>query len=409
MRSTFKVLFYLKRDKQKTNGTVPLFCRITVDGQEARFGMKCDINPQHWEVKTGKTSGRTAEALKINALVDNTKAAIYKVYRELQERDNYVTAERVKNVFLGAETKQQTLLELFDQHNSEKKLQLGVNFSKSTYYSYCLTRNRLADFIRLWYKVSDVPLKRIDQKFITDFEIYLIANYQLTHNAFTKHLKNLRHIIGIAIDNDLITKNPFSKYSIRYKDGNRDYLTQEEIEKLMAFKFDKIQYERARDIFIFCCFTGLSYSDLANLTNEHIRLSFDGKMWIMGKRIKTDTEYNIPLLDIPKRILDKYKSCQTDGKLLPARRIGTYNSILKKVAKTVGISKNISSHIARHTFATLTLTKGVSIESVSKMLGHTNIKTTQIYAKITNEKISNDMAVFSEKIKEIENQNINYI
>ncbi|MDR1983555.1 MAG: site-specific integrase [Prevotellaceae bacterium] len=402
MRSTFKILFYLKRDKQKANGQIPLFCRITVDGQEARFGMKCDINPKYWDVKTGKASGRTQEAVKINALVDNTKSAIYKVYRELQERDNYVTAERVKNVFLGAETRQQTLLELFDKHNTERERQIGVNLCQKTYGFYCLTRARLADFISLWYKISDIPLKMIDYKFVNDFETYLVTNYQLVHNTLIKYMKSLRHIIRIAMDEELITKNPFANRSMQYQNSDRGYLTQAEIDKLITFRFDKIEYEQARDIFIFCCFTGLSYSDAFKLNNDNIRLSFDGKMWIKGKREKTDIEYNIPLLDIAKTILEKYKSSQTGDKLLPLCSLGKYNNWLKKISAICGINKNITSHIARHTFATFTLTKGVSIESVSKMLGHVNIKTTQIYAKITNEKISNDMALFAEKVQELE-------
>ncbi|MDR0509802.1 MAG: phage integrase SAM-like domain-containing protein, partial [Rikenellaceae bacterium] len=203
-RSTFKVLFFLKRDKQKSNGQIPLFCRITVDGKESRFSMKCDVNPKYWDVKTGKATGRTAEAVKINALADNTKAAICRIYRELQERDNYVTAEKIRNVFLGAEIKQQTLLTLFDRHNSERKLQIGVNICEVNYRYYTLTRRRLADFIHLWYNVSDIPVKEIDLKFINDFETYLSANYRYAKNSLIRHLKNLHHIICIAIDMEMI-------------------------------------------------------------------------------------------------------------------------------------------------------------------------------------------------------------
>jgi len=182
MRSTFKILFYLKRDKQKANGMIPLYCRITVDGQEARFGMKCDINPIYWDVKTGKATGRTTEASKINTLVDNTKAAIYKVYRELLERDNYVTAEKIKNVFLGHEQKRQTLLELFDWHNKERKLQIGINFSKSTYSKYCTTRRYLAEFIAYKYSINDIPVKEVNRQFISDFETYLFSLYNFSKN-----------------------------------------------------------------------------------------------------------------------------------------------------------------------------------------------------------------------------------
>jgi site-specific recombinase XerD len=403
MRSTFKVLFFLKRDKQKSNGLIPLFCRITVDGQEVRFGMKCDVNPKFWDVKTGKASGRTTEAVKVNSLIENTKAAIYKIYRELQERDNYVTAEKVRNVFLGEETKQQTLLELFDKHNKERKLLIGVSICQSNHSAYCRTRDRLADFLHQWYNISDIPIREIDHKFICDFEAYLTANYQLAHNTLTKYLKNLRHIIEIAIEKNYISKNPFVKFSMQYQDTNRGFLTQEEVEKMIVFRLDDEKLEQARDIFLFCCFTGLSYSDIASLTKQHLQLSFGNKMWIKGRRQKTDTEYNIPLLNIPQLILEKYANGRLSDKVLPVPEMVTYNNRLKRVAKICGIGKNMTSHLARHTFATtIALTKGVPIETVSKMLGHASIKTTQIYAKVINSKISNDMDMLAGKLDDME-------
>ena len=258
MRGTFKVLFYLKRDKQKANGMIPLFCRITVDGQEVRFGMKCDVNPKFWDVKAGKASGRTTEAIKTNALIENTKAALIKIYRDLQERNNYVTSERVRNVFLGAETKHQTLLELCDKHNRERKPLIGVSICAWHYGSYCRMRNHLADFLCRWYNVSDVPVREVDHKFICNFEAYLAENYRYAHNTLTHYLQNLRHIILLAIDADYISKNPFANFSLQIKSPDRAFLTEDEVERLMFFKFDDGKLEQARDIFVFCCFTGLS-------------------------------------------------------------------------------------------------------------------------------------------------------
>ncbi|GHT29146.1 tyrosine recombinase [Bacteroidia bacterium] len=365
--------------------------------------MKCDMNPKFWDVKAGKASGRTTEAMKTNSLIDNTKVAIYKVYRELQERDNYVTAEKVRNVFLGGEIKQQTLLELLDKHNRERKLLIGVSICQWNYGSYCRTRERLADFIRQWYNVSDIPVREIDHRFICDFEAYLTANYRPAHNTLTKYLKNLRHIIEIALEKNYISRNPFVNFRMQYQNPDRGFLTQDEVEKLIAFQFDNEKLEQARDVFVFCCFTGLSYSDVFYLTKENIQLSFGGKLWIKGRRQKTDTEYNIPLLNIPKMILEKYEKRQQGNQLLPVEYLQAYNGLLKQVAKVCGINKNMSSHLARHTFATtIALTKGVPIETVSKMLGHTSIKTTQIYAKVINSKISNDMDLLAEKLGSME-------
>ena len=398
MRSTFKILFFLKRDKQKTNGMIPLYCRITVDGNEVRFGMKCDVNPKVWDVKTGKAIGRSSEATQINTLVDATNAAIHKIYRELQERDNYVTAEKIKNVFLGIEQKQQTLLELFDWHNKERKSQIGINFCESSYKKYCNTRRYVANFLMYKYNLSDIPVKELNKQFIVDFETWLLT-MAFSKNYVNTLLKNLRRIIKLALEREWIYRNPFTGHKLQWQKVDRGYLTQTEIDTLINFQFEKKILEKARDIFIFCTFTGLSYTDAQHLTYDNIKSSFDGKLWIKGKRQKTDTEYNIPLLNIPNIILENYKEKTSGDSVLPFIEIGQYNRLLKRVAKACGISKRISSHLARHTFATLALTQGVSIESVSKMLGHTNINTTQIYAKITNKKIGNEMNLLAGNIK----------
>jgi integrase len=262
-------------------------------------------------------------AVKINALIDNTKVAIYRMSRDLQERNNYVTAERVRNVFWGAETKQQTLLELLYVHNRERKLLVGVSICQWNYGSYIHTRERLADFLRKWYNVSDIPIRDIDHKFICDFEAYLVANYQPAHNTLTKYLKNMRHIIEIAIQKNFISKNPFINFRMQYQNPDKGFLTQDEVEKLIAFQFDNEKLEQVRDVFVFCCFTGLSYSDVFYLTKDNVQLSFSGKLWIKGKQQKTDIEYNIPLLNIPKMILEKYEKRQHGNQLLPVRYLQT--------------------------------------------------------------------------------------
>ena len=399
MRSTFKVLFYLKRDKQKANGNVPLFCRITIDGKEVRFGMKKDIQPKYWDVKAGKASGRTSEAGEINALVENTKSAIYRVYRELQERDNNVTAEKVKNAFLGINTPNQNLIELFDRHNEEKKLLIDVSIGYDLYDKYRTTRNHLAQFLKEWYSLSDISMKEIDHKFISDFEVFLLTTRKCSENTAAAYLKLFKHIFIVALQFGWTHNDPFVNYPIRLKPIDRGYLTQEEVETLMRHSFSTKRLERVRDLFVFCCFSGLSYIDVMNFSKENICTSFDGKQWIVGKRGKTKVMYQIPLLEVPEMILKKYSRELPEGRLLPVLDNSTVNSYLKEIGKECEIGKKLTFHLSRHTFATLTLTKGVSIESVSKMLGHSDIKTTQIYAKITSDKISKDMELFAGKIK----------
>jgi hypothetical protein len=261
MRSTFKVLFFLKRDKQKSNGLIPLFCRVTVDGKEARFGMKCDVNPKHWDVETGKATGRTVEAVRTNALVDNTKAAIYRVYRELQERDSYVTAEKVKNVFLGIEARHQTVMELFDYHNRERESQVGVNLSKSTYNKYRTVRQLVAGFILYRYNLHDTPVREVNHQFLSDFEVYLLGVHEYSKNTVVTAMKKFRHVIEMVLNKEWIYRNPFREFKLQWQKVDRGYLTQSELEAMIEFRFEDERMEKARDIFIFCAFTGLAYTD----------------------------------------------------------------------------------------------------------------------------------------------------
>ena len=398
-RSTFRVLFFLKRDKEKSNGQIPLFCRITVDGQEVRFGMKRDIHPKYWDVKSGKATGRSDEAAKINTLMDNTKSAIIKVYRELQERDNCVTAEKVKNTFLGNSIGQKMLLPFFDEVNVKKKALVGKTLSSATYDRHCLVRKHVAEFLTKDCNLSDIALKEIDHKFICNFESFMLISRGCNENSTAKYMHIFKHIVVTAIKFGWIYKNPFAEHQIRRTKGDRAYLTQEEVETLMNQNFKSKSLERVRDVFVFCCFTGLSYIDVKALCSENIRILFDGKPWITGKRGKTNVSFQVPLLETPQRIIEKYRGKLPDDRLLPVAKNRKINLNLRQICKQCGITKKVTFHVSRHTFATFALSMGVSIESVSKMLGHTNIQTTQIYARITDKKVGNEMNMFAGRIK----------
>jgi integrase len=320
----------------------------------------------------------------------------------MQERDNYVSAEKVKNSFLGFDQKQQTILELFDLHENEQKQQIGLNISEGTLKKYRLARRHIAEFLVFKFNLTDIPVKEINKQFISDFETYLFSSQQFSKNYIITLLKTFRHILEVGIHKEWIFRNPFQDIKLRWQKVDRGFLTQSEIETLIEFHFEDHKLERTRDIFIFCAFTGLSYSDVKRLTHDNIQSFTDGNMWIKGKRKKTDTDYIIPLLNIPKMILEKYKGKTAEGYLLPVVHLVWYNRLLIKIGKLCGIKKHISSHLARHSFATLTLNNGVSIESVSKMLGHTNIATTQIYAKITDKKVGNEMNIFAGNVKRMD-------
>ncbi len=399
MKSTFRILFYVKKDKQRADGTFPIMCRITIDGQASRFNTKANVNPNVWNAKTGVAIGKSKEAVEINTLLDSIKTSIYNVYHDLQTRENNVNAERVKNIFLGIEVKHQTVLELFQRHNEDVAKLVGISKSKETHQKYEVAYKRMAGFIREYYNVSDISLKEVNHMFLHNFEIYLMTTCRCASNTTAKFLQRFRTIILMAKNNGWIHIDPFANFKIKFQKTDRGYLTQQEIDVIMHKEFTTERLERVRDIFIFSCFTGLAYIDVKNLRQSNIRTSFDDRLWVMGKREKTGVSFSVPLLDIPKKIIEKYSGKLPDEKVLPVTSNQKMNEYLKEIGTICGIGKDLTFHLARHTFATLTLTKGVSIESVSKMLGHTNIKTTQIYARITDAKVSNDMASFAERIE----------
>ncbi|KAA6339007.1 Tyrosine recombinase XerD [termite gut metagenome] len=402
MKSTFKILFYLKRNAPRKNGNVPIIGRITVDGKIAQISTKLEIHPGNWNTKSGKAVGRTAEIQQINTLLEAIKVSIHKIYHEQQRRDGNVTAEKIKNEFLGVAETRHNLLELFQRHNEDVKKLIGIDKSKATYQKYEVTRTRLTDFIKEKYNLSDIALKEINHLFLTDFEVYLRTTCGCNSNTTAKFMQFFKRIIILAKNNGWIVADPFVNYKIHFAKVDRGYLTQEEIEVIMNKQFATKRLEQVRDIFVFSCFTGLAYIDAKNLRENNIRTSFDGGLWIMGKREKTGVNFNIPLLEVPKMILDKYKGSLPNNIVLPVLSNQKMNAYLKEIGDLCGIEKELTFHLARHSFATLTLSKGVSIESVSKMLGHTNIKTTQIYARITDAKISHDMAAFAGKMKGVE-------
>ncbi len=296
-----------------------------------------------------------------------------------------------------------TILNLFQKHNEDVKQLVGISKSPATFQKYEVTRRHLSEFIYRKYNVSDISIKEITPMFINDFELYLRTACKCGANTTAKFMQFFKRIILIARNNGTLVGDPFANYKIRLERVDRGYLTEEELKIITKKKLASERLVQVRDLFTFSSFCGLAYSDMAALTQDNIRTSFDGNLWIITKRKKTNTNVNVPLLDIPKMILKKYEGKLPNGKILPVISNQKLNAYLKEIADVCGIKKNLTFHLARHTFSTtVTLAKGVPIETVSKMLGHTNIETTQIYARITNSKIGNDMEGLSEKFAGIE-------
>ena len=404
MKSTFSIIFYLKRQVVKKDGTVPVMGRITVDGTQAQFSCKVTANPKLWDTKGGRMTGKSMQALEVNRKLDKMRVSINKHYQEILDRDNYVTAEKVKNAFLGLEYRCQTLLKVYAQYNEdyEKLYKAGMRSWGSLRRYRCVYRH-LQEFLQSRYHVNDISLKELNPAFITDFEAFLRTDKHLCENSLSVYMLPLRTMVFRAIDNGWLTRDPFHDYKVPKVETTRGFLTKEEIHLLMNTELKRKTMQLIRDLYLFCCFTGLSFADLKNLKEEHIQTFFDDSEWILIDRQKTGVRSTIKLLDYPKSIMEKYRGLCADGRIFPVPCYSDCRGILLRVAKRCGITKHLTWHMSRHTMATeICLTNGVPIETVSSILGHKNIKTTQIYAKITKEKLNKDMDKLSLQLNHIE-------
>ena len=436
-RSTFKILFYVKKGSERANGYLPLMCRLTVDGEIKQFSCKLDVPPKLWDVKTARATGKSAEAQKINAAVDRIRVDVNRRYQELMQSDGYVTAARLRDACLGLGVKRETLLKLFEQHNEEFIKKVGHSRVQGTYNRYRTIYRHLCEFVPKVYRRDDIPLKELNLTFINNFEYFLRTEKKCRTNTVWGYMIGLKHVISIARNSGALPFNPFAGYINSPESVDRGYLTEREIQTLMETPVKSGTCELVRDLFIFSVFTGLAYADVKALTTDRLQTFFDGNLWIITRRRKTNTESNIRLLDVPKRIIEKYKELSKYGHVFPKtntesnirlldvpKRIiekykglskddhvfpvpsnGRCNTILKELGRQCGFKIRLTYHVARHTNATtVLLSHGVPIETVSRLLGHTDLKTTQIYARITNQKISSDMEILSHKLEKMEKE-----
>lgn len=400
MQNTFGLLFYLKTSKTDAIGQSIIYARITIDGRRSEISTQRKIHPDKWDSRSNRAIGRTEAIRTLNSYLDTFANKIYNCQRDLILANKKVTTETLKNSVLGIEEKKYTLLAIFKNHNNEVAQLVGRDYSAGTLERYKTVEKHLAEFMKATYNLSDIPIADVQHKFITDFEFYLKTARNCGHNTTLKYIKNFKKIIRIALANRWMKHDPFTKYKVRLQQIDRGYLTEEEIQRIVSKKLHTPRLNQVRDIFIFCCFTGLAYADVKKLTKDDIVIGIDGEKWIQTSRTKTNVRSNIPLLPTALAIIEKYKPEKDTPatNLLPVLSNQKSNAYLKEIADLCEINKNLTTHLARHTFATtVTLTNGVSIESVSKMLGHRSVKTTQHYAKIVDRKVSEDMALLKKK------------
>ena len=397
-RSTFKVLFYVNGSKEK-NGIVPIMGRVTINGSVAQFSCKQTIPKALWDAKGNRAKGKSIEARDINHALDNIKAQIIKHYQRISDREAYVTAEMVRNAYQGIGSEYETLLGAFDKDNATFQKRVGTDRVKGTYMARVRARNHVAAFIKANYKRSDLSMLELTPDFIKEFAVFLSTDRGLQNGSIWTNCMWLKGVVMRAHFNGLIPRNPFAQFHISPNIKEREYLTEEELKTLMTHEFADAKLSYIRDIFVFASFTALSFVDVKGLTTDDI-VEVNGEKWILSKRHKTKVPFKVKLLDIPLQIIKRYEEFQTDKSVFPNLNYWSICKPLKKMIKECGITKDISFHCARHGFATLALSKGMPIESVSRVLGHTNIVTTQLYAKITTQKIDHDLTMFGDKLNQ---------
>ncbi len=371
--------------------------RLTYNNERKEFSTGLAVDPEKWDSSKYKVKGKTEDATQTNKYIDEVKGKILSLFKDMLLDEN-VSLGLLVDKFLGRDEGNMSLLELIQYHNDNFESRIGTDFSLSTFKKYRVTFSRIKEFVQHSFSKPDLKLKELSYKFMADFEHFLKTVHHNDHNTAIKHCKNLKKIINMALLNGWIKSNPFTAFKCSYKDVDRVYLTQQELEQIENKTFSSRKLQITRDIFLFQCYTGLAFADMAKLRQEDISMGIDGGRWIITRRKKTDVRSAIPLLPKALALLDKYNA-GADKPILPFYSIQKFNSYLHEIADVCGINKNITSHVGRRTFATtIALANGVSLESISKILGHTSTKITHQYAMVTDMKVSQDMQELKEKL-----------
>ncbi len=403
-RATFKILFYIRKTKKLKDGTFPICARITVNGTRAEFRIQRSVKAKDWNTVNGLVKDSSRDANLLNEELHLIMARLYSQRLELETKGKTVTAESIKNSYLGVEETTRTILQVFKEHNDRCKSLVGIDFAQGTYDRYASCYKHLGRFIGVMYHKTDVKLVEVTPAFIKDFEFYLKTDHKngskstvmqrCGHNSATKYLKNFKKITRLAMTNGWLKEDPFRNTKFHLEKVDLAFLTSEELDRLINTKMTMSRLEQVKDVYLFCCFTGLAFIDVKNLSYADLEEK-SGRMWIKKKRQKTKNWCNIPLLSPALQLMEKYKNnpwCQKNNRVFPVLSNQKMNAYIKEIATICKIEKNLSTHTARHTFATtVTLSNQISIEVVSKMLGHSSINMTKRYARVVDDLIQKDM------------------
>ncbi len=393
-RLTFSLSFFIRRTLTNSKGQAPIFLRINVNGVSCEMRIQRSVAVENWNVERCLAKGRDRISREINDYIDTIRAKALQIHRKMELDGELITSKAIKDSLQGRGASQRTIKQIFEEHNEQIKKLSGSEISPITVKRYEKSLQVLLDFIKQKYNALDMLLTEIDPHFIESFIVYLKADLKLGQNAVVNRMKNVKKVIRIAVANNWIPTDPFRHTKLREEIVEKQFLVKEEIERIIAKEITIKRLEQVRDIYLFCIFSGLAFTDLCTLRHEHIIKDNNGNMWIRKARQKTKNMCNIPLLEIPLALLEKYRddpACLERGTVLPLISNQRMNTYLKELADICGINKHLTSHTARHSFATLSLSSGISLESVAKMLGHSNIRMTQHYARVLDSKINDEM------------------
>ena len=401
-RTTFGLLFYIRRDKTNKKGEAPVFMRLTINGERADASIKRFIEPHAWNSAKGKANEKCRGGKDLNLYLDAISANILRIQRDFELDKKEVSAQIILNRYLGKEqSDRHTLMEVFRAHNEKCRALSGISLAPGTVIRYETTLRLTEEFLQKSYQKEDCYLDEVTNQFIEDFEFFLKTVRRCCHNTTSKYLMNFKKIVRIALAKGWMKKDPFAQIRFHLDPVEREFLEKQELKAMLNKAISIPRLAQVRDIFCFCCLTGLAFTDVQQLKPEHLVADIHGKIWIRKARQKTKNMCNIPLLDEAQKIIDRYRDhpyCQTHGVLLPVCSNQKMNSYLKELADICGIRKNLSTHCARHTFATLTLASGATIDNVAKMLGHANVNMTRRYAKVLDSSIMRDMEIVAENM-----------
>lgn len=400
MNTPIKILFWLNKGRINKKGLSALMCRITHNNERKQLSTGFMISVDKWDASKGKVKGNDEYATQVNTYIRNTTNRLLEIFNELSKKGD-VYLERLYKIYIGKDEDNMTLMQLVNYHNEQMRSRLGVDYAVATLKKYEVTKNKLIRFLKS-EDIKDIRLKDLTRKFIADFDIYMKLKEGNDQNTTTKHCKNLKTMANLAVFNGWLEKTPFDGYKTPYKIKEKVFLSLEELKLLEEKHFKINRLELVKDLFLFQCFTGLAFADMEKLVGKDISVGIDGSKWIITYRRKTDVRSAIPLLPTAIRVIEKYNpeyNSKLDEKLLPVYTNQKFNSYLQEIAEIVGINKTLTSHAGRRTFATtVALANGVSIETISKILGHSSTKITHQYAVVTDWRISEEMKRLKDKL-----------